>query len=154
MKMKTCITILLLLVASSCLYVLSYRARVRILDFQQPEGAASKGVQEGIESLGQQIQFTDNGINNAHTVVDVWIVLFLLFGFFVSRYLRLRTNNDFISRCEYVILSFLELIFLNGAVIKLIVTLHKFIVGEDSEQKILDEMLPEACVLNAKRKGC
>ena len=240
MEMKTCITIILLLLmlVSSCSYVLSCRVKVRTPDFKQLEGAASNALQKGIQSMGQQMQrFTDNGIqllqtmgtsvsqflseisdttekgietigkqvegirtdtnrqlenivndvnrtlgelvlrvdkvgeainknimppltsilNNAnvivkkaHTVVDIWIVLLLLFGFFVSRYLRLLTGNDFVSLCEYVILSFSELILLNGAVIVLIVTLHKFIVSEDDEKKILDEMSPEAGVQNER----
>ena len=240
MEMKTCITIILLLLmlVSSCPYVLSCRVKVRTPDFKQLEGAASNALQKGIQSMGQQMQrFTDNGIqllqtmgtsvsqflseisdttekgietigkqvegirtdtnrqlenivndvnrtlgelvlrvdkvgeainknimppltsilNNAnvivkkaHTVVDIWIVLLLLFGFFVSRYLRLLTGNDFVSLCEYVILSFSELILLNGAVIVLIVTLHKFIVSEDDEKKILDEMSPEDGVQNER----
>lgn len=236
--MKTCITILSLLLASSCPYVLSCpRVRFRTPDFKQLEGAASNALQNGVQAMGKEMQrFADNGIklldimgtsvrqflseisdttqkgietigkevegirndtnrhlenivndvnrtldelvlrvdkvgeainknimppltsilNNAnvivkkaHTVVDIWIVLLLLSGFFVSRYLRLlNTGKDFVSRCEYVILSFLELILLNGAVIVLILTLHKFIMGKDNEQKIQHEMLPGADVPN------
>ena len=195
METKTCITILLLLVASSCPYVLSCIAKNRTAP-KQIEGAKSNALQkehnqwEGIRNdTNRHLQNIVNDVNrtlgelvlrvgkvgeaidekimspltsilnnanvivkNANTAVDIWIVLLLLSGFFVSRYLRLRTGNDFVSCCEYFILSILELIFLNGAVVKLIVTLHKFIVGEDSEQKILDETLPGAGVLNENER--
>ena len=234
--MKTCITILLLLLASSCPNVLScVNVRVRVPSLRQLEGAASNAVQQGMHQVGEQMQrFTDEGtnllqtmgtsvsqflnrisqtteksmativkeaegmrtdwnrhlqnvedgvnntlrdlilrvdnvgkainknvmpaltsiLNNAnvlvkktHTVVDIGIVLLLLSGFFVSRHLRLQTGNDFVSCCEYAILSFLELLLLNAVVLVLIITLHKFAEGEDIEQKTEYEMLPQLDML-------
>ena len=233
--MKTCMTVLLLLLASSCPYVLSCLS-VKVPKFRQLESTASDVLQQGMHKVDEKMkQFVDDGtklfqtmrtsvsqflndisetaetgmanivkqaegmrtdlnkhleivenevnntlrelllrvdnvgeainknvmpaltsiLNNAnvlfkktHTLVDIGIVLLLLSGFFVSRHLRLQTGNDFVSCCEYVILSFLELLLLNAVVLVLIITLHKFVEGDDIEQKTEYEMLPQFDVLN------
>ena len=79
----------------------------------------------------------DITVKKSHSVMDIGILLLLLFGFYVSRYLRLLTGNDFVSRLGYIILSLLELIFLVGAVAVLVITLHKFVTGKEIEYEML-----------------
>lgn len=64
METKTCITILSLLLASSCPYVSSCPpVRVRIPDFKQLEGDVSNALQNGVQAMGKEMQrFADNGI--------------------------------------------------------------------------------------------
>ena len=125
--------------------VVNNTLRELILRVDNVGEAINKNVMPALTSILNNVNVL---FKKTHSFVDIGIVLLLLSGFFVSRHLRLQTGNDFVSCCEYVILSFLELLLLNAMVLVLMITLHQFAEGEDIEQKTEFEILPQLDVLN------
>jgi hypothetical protein len=88
-------------------------------------------------------------VKKTHTVIDIGILILVLFGFFVSSYLRLRnTNQDIFSLCSYFILGLLEMAFLTFAIHKFAQIFQKQVTDKDIEKELAQQLaIATACLI-------